>query len=708
MFTIEKCLTLDTNIKNLEALDNKYIALSTESGQARINSCKNHDNKLIIESEKLTPDVTAMSFSPNVELLAFATKSSIIVLDTRIGEILNEIPIKAKEINILTFDSSSNYLIVGTKYGRVFQYKYNNPSVLARLCSFPYDRTIPQPKNFTNFVSAIAFHGSKVACSGYGGAIFITDLHVNTHKEVITDSDIKTNCLCFINMNLLVSGKDNGDISITSLETQIESFNLTTEFNTIQNIIPIPNTNYIFVNSGQNSLSIIDIIEHKIINKNYASFDDIIINMVLLDHDTVVIALKNSDVIKLNLPKPETLDALVKKLPLYQVFKRTENSTIIQNYKNYQKLEKQYNNIYKMATKALMQNDKKLAISLLKNYVKLDSKQKEIKMLFKTFEYYDKFKLLTDSKRYYDAYELCRKFPILEQTEEFKEMDYTWKNAFLNAQKELLAGKINSAKKLINIYKNIPAKKEMCSFVFDYPNDFVLFLKALVKKDFETTDKITQKFSAFKNIPTYINLTKKIEGSIKLIENCIMKSNTKLARKHLEKLKNIPHIHDKVVELNLNCYSIEQLHSAYERDDLEACYKLLDTKKILHHIELGQKLEEQWAKIIAKCEEYALKGDVENVKKTLKDLINMESRKSKLGDLLRVAYHTRIKQSMNKNNKDKAEQIIHSYLEIFGIDQEIEDIVELFNQKFSTNLYLDDKKYKRGFRDNWRISIKDI
>ena len=708
MYTIERCLTLDANIKNLEALDNKYIALSTELGQARINSCKNYDNTLIIESPELTSDVVAMSFSPNVELLAFAVKSNIIVLDTKIGKILNKIPINAQEIDILSFDSSSTYLIVGTKQGRVFQYRYNNSSVLSRLCSFPYDKQTSQPKNFTNFVSAITFHGSKMACSGYGGAVFIMDLHINTHREVITNSTTKTNSLCFMDIDTLICGKDNGDIEIVYLNAKITSRKLESDFKTIKNIIPIPNTNYIFINSYENFLSIIDIKECKVINKKYASFEDTIINMVLLDNDTVVIALKNSNIIKLNLPKPQTLDELIHKLPLYQVFIKTQNATIIQNYKNYQKIEKQYDNIFKMATKSLMQNDRKLAISLLKNYLKVTSKKDKIQMLFKTFEYYDKFKLLVTTRRYLDAYELCHRFPILEQTDEYKEMDLLWKNCFLNAQKELLAGNLPKAKQIINIYKNIPAKREMCSFIFKYPEEFVHFLKALIKKDFITTDKITEKFHAFEHIPTYINLTKKIEGTIKLVENCIIKSNTKLARKHLQKLNNIPHIDQRVKELSLHCYHIEQLYSAYEIKDLESCYKLLDTKKILHHIELGKKLEQEWAKIISKCEEYALNGDVKGIKDTLQELILMENRKSKLGDLLRVAYHTKIINFIANNETDKAQDIIISYLNIFGIDHEIENITDSFNKKFSQDINLNNPKYKRGFRDNWRISIDDI
>ncbi|MEA1956010.1 MAG: hypothetical protein U9N02_05910 [Campylobacterota bacterium] len=708
MHTIEKCLTLDSNILKLEALENKYIALSTQDGQARINSCKNYENKLIIESEKLTSDVVTMSFSPNVELLAFAVKSNIYVLDTRIGEILNTIEISAKEINLLTFDSTSQYLIVGTKYGRVFQYKYDNPSVLSRLCSFPYDRTITQEKNFTNFVSAVTFYGSKVACSGYGGAIFVTDLHVNTHKEVITFSDIRTNTLCFVNMETLISGKDNGDIDVIYLKSTIEHKHIETNFKTIKHIIPILNTNYIFVSSEQNSLAIVDLKEHRVINEAYAIFDDIIINMVLLDSDTIIIALNNSDIFKLNLPTVATVEKLIKDEALYEVLRRTQTATIAKNYKCYQKIENQYNNIYKMATKALINNNKKLAINLLKKYSLLESKQKDINILFETFKYYEKFKLCVDSKNYRKAYEISYRFPILEHTDEYKNMNNIWKNSFLNAQKELLAGNLNNAKKILNIYRNIPAKKEMCSFIFTYPNDFVLFLKALIKKDFETTDRITRKFSSFKHIPTYVNLTKKIEGSLKLIENCIMKSNTTLARKHLEKLKRIPHIKHKVRELNLDCYNIEQLQIAYKKDDIKSCYQLLDTKKILHHIKLGKSLEEKWGITITNCEKYALLGDVENVKQTLKELINIESRKSKLGDLLRVAYHTKIKQFINEEKSENAKETIFSYLHIFGIDHEIEEIVSIYELNFSIDIILDDKKYKRGFRDNWRISIEDI
>ena len=57
-----------------------------------------------------------------------------------------------------------------------------------------------------------------------------------------------------------------------------------------------------------------------------------------------------------------------------------------------------------------------------------------------------------------------------------------------------------------------------------------------------------------------------------------------------------------VKELNLNCYYIEQLEKAYKINDSENCYKLLDTKKILHHIALGKELEKKWGELEIRAE----------------------------------------------------------------------------------------------------------
>ncbi len=707
MHTVEKCFGLDSNIINLEVLDNKYVAISTESGEVRINSCDNYDNKLIITSKNLTSDVTAMSFSPNVALLAFAVKNTIYVIDTRFDETINEIKMDANEVDMLKFDPTSEYLIVGTKFGRVYQYKSNNSSVLSRLCSFPYDRS-NLPKNFINYVSAITFNELKIACSGYGGAIFIMDLHINTYRDVITHSQARTDALCFIDREVLIAGNSDGEILVISMKGCIEYEAVQTPFKNIKHIIHIPNTTYVFITLEENYLAIVDYESKKVVNECYAKFHDTIVNISLLDDKNVVIALRNSEILKLNLPTPEQLDEIITRYPLAKILKITQNSTIVQNYKNYKKLEKDYEEIYKKATKALIDDDKRSAILLLRDFKDIKSKQKGIRDLLISFENYNKLKVYIRDRRYIDAYNLCEKYTMLMETDEYKNMENRWQKSFLSAQRELIVGHFDNARKLLILYKDIPSKAQMCSFIFKHYIDFLTFLKALDKKDFKTIDKISHKHEEFKKLPVYINLKNKIDGSIKLVENCLLKSNVTLAKKHLDKLRNIPHIHNYFRELELKSYNIIQLQEAYERKDLKACYRLIDTKKFLHHIALGRALERHWAKVVEKCEEHALEGRVEKVKETLGDLINIESRKSKLGDLLRVGYHTRIKKYIQTNNTTFAVHVIETYLNIFGIDHEIEDIIKMFEEAFCEKIPYEDHGYKRGHRDNWRISINDI
>jgi hypothetical protein len=707
MHTVETCFSLDSDIINLEVLENRYVAISTQSGEVRLNSCENYDNQLIIESDKLTSDVVAASFSPNVTLLAFAIDHSIYVIDTRFNETVNEIHIKAEDVSILTFDPSSEYLIVGTKYGRVFEYKFNNSSVLARLCSFPYDRQ-NLPKFFNNYVSAVAFHESKIACTGYGGAIFVMDLHVNTYRDIITHSKSRTNSLCFIGSEILLAGNTSGEILVISMQEDVKYEIIQTPFEDIRHIVEIPNTNFAFITSNEKYLAIIDYKNKEVINDSYARFHSKVVNISLLDEKTVVVALEDSDILKLNIPTTEQLDEIISLYPLPKIFKITHNATIVKNYKKYQVLEKKYEKIYNMATKALIQGDNKLAVKLLRDYADVESKKAGVHELFNTFKHYKKFRLLVSERRFLEAYRMVDKFPILKQTDHYKKMEHNWNEKFLQAQNELLAGKVKNAQKLLMLYKDAPSKKELCSFVFQHYKEFYAFLKALVKKDYITLDKIIEKHQSFKDIPAYKNLKTKIDGTIKLVENCVSKSNVALAKRHIQRLNDIPHIAKRVEELEERCEYISNLQDAYEKKDFSACYKLLDTKKYLQYIALGKALNKHWAKIVAKCEEYALQGSVEEIKKELGELINMNSRKGKLGDLFRVAYHTKIKKYIETSNAMFAQHSTESYLNIFGIDHEIIDIIKSFEKKFSKEIPYIDQGYKRGDREGWVISINDI
>jgi ABC-type multidrug transport system ATPase subunit len=119
-------------------------------------------------------------------------------------------------------------------------------------------------------------------------------------------------------------------------------------------------------------------------------------------------------------------------------------------------------------------------------------------------------------------------------------------------------------------------------------------------------------------------------------------------------------------------------------------------------VELGELLENHWSKLMQKCEEYALAGNIKEIKKTLGELIGLYSRRNKIGDLLRVSFHVRIKTLSGKKDFKAAEAIIYSYIDIFGIDSEISEIMKKFEKSTKQKLAISEAQFERPRRDKWR------
>ncbi len=703
MHNIDKFLTLKSPIINLQILQNGLVAVSTKQNGAEIFSYNDKFLKPILKLESLAPTVESACFSQNGNFFAFEAKFKIFIFDIHAKKIITKIPLDEHDVDMISFDTSSKHLIVGTTGGRVFQYRYNSPLVLDRLCSFPYERPTIQPKIVKGFVTAMAFYGSLFACSGYGGAVFVIDLQLNTQRQVITHTRVTIEALCFVDKQTLIIGNNDGVIDIINLKDTKISTKIQTPFSKISKIILMPNTNYIMVSSNANYIVIIDIDAKKIINDNYVEFDDKITNIEVLNTHALLIVLKNSSVYKLKLPTLLKLDSLIINNSIHQVFRLIEKEPIVLDDSAAKKLEDEYNKIYTKAIHALINNNKKSAINILRVFKDIPSKQKDIKLLFEGFENYQKFKLNVEKERYFIAYEMCESYPVLKQTDPYSEMEDEWNKDFLNAQKQLFLGNNDGAKNILHKYKDIKSKKNKVSFLFKYYDDLLVFIKAIHCKDSKTICEISQKHSIFKEIPAFINLEQKIKGSLKLVKNCINKSNTKLARNLLGKLHDIPHIAHNINELYLKCHYIERLEESYKNNDLLSCYRMLDSQSFLNNSQLGKTLEKQWAELINRCEVYALKGDIKDIELALGELINLQSRKEKIGDLLRVSFHSRINHLIEKNLQKVSKTIISSYLDIFGKDTEIDEIIKKYESVFNMKIELD-KEYEKKSRDSWKDS----
>jgi len=705
MLKIYECQSAKSDITELKVLNGSLVAYSTKLHGIKIFDFDECEIRKSIANTYLDSAMNACSFSPNSELFAFVNNQVIYVIDILSKEVVCTIEVNDENIEIISFDLSSNYIIAGSKHGRVLQYKMNQSSLLSRLCSFPYDRSLIDSKNkeSKNFVSAFAFYKNKFACSGYGGAIFVVDLYTQTNKSVITHNKARIDALCFMDENTLVCGKNDGKIDVFSL-TDVSSYkSVVTPLSNIKQIIIMPNPNYIMVSGISNIITIIDIKNLKIVHSKYIEFDTQINKIDIVNSDSLAVALENNKILHVELPGIATLKSLILNNSFAKAFELIEKEPMLQGSNEHKMLEEKFERSYEDATKALINQNSALAMQILDIYKDVKSKQTKIKDLFYAFKNYLRFQALFLEKKYALAYALCSKFEPLKKTVQYKKMEQIFKLVFVNAQRHVMQNNIAGARALLSEYSTIMSKKPLIKLLLTQNKEFVELLKAIQKRDFQTLNKLVSKNELFKQIPNYIALNTQIEDTLEEIEANIKSGEINKAKELLLTLDKIEHIAQKVEELHKKYKYVSILQKAYEESDFKSCYELLDMHKYLKSVELGVLLENHWSKLMQKCEEYALDGNIRDIKKTLGELISLHARSNKIGDLLRVSFHRRIGILMSRKDFKGAEAIIYTYVDVFGIDSEISNIMKNY-EKISTRKLALTQIEQRPSRDSWRHS----
>ena len=699
---VMECQSSRSEITELKVLDDNLVAFSSKIHGINIFSSVDCSTKLKINRvhEQLNSSTAATTFSPNAQFLAFAVKRQIYIFHMASRTLIKTIHVDGENIEALSFDAESKYIIAGTASGRILQYRYDGSSLLARLCSFESQKT---PKGGKSFISSLSFYKDRLACGSNEGEICIVDLHSRANKISITNSKVRITSLCFVDEKTLISANSDGKIYINYLDNRHEPKQIDSGFTTISSITLMSNPNYIMINGNTNYVSIYDIKRLKVAHNKYIEFKDKVDKVVLAPNNTLIVSLKNMHIYRAELPSIDELKSLIVHNSLDEAFNMCERDFMMKDTKEYKQLQDRYNKIYNEAVQALINQQRKLAIQQTEMFMNVPSKRDEIKLLFKAFEHYPKLQTLYLEKKYPVAYALCAQYPALQQTFQYKKMEEVWKDAFKNAQRHIILGNNDLAKTSLSEFATIVSKQPLIKLVLNHNKHFIAFLKAMEAKNFQKVSEIAKRYEDFTKIPTYKNIETEIQNTLLEIEKHIKKCDIATARNSISKFEGVPELVSEVTRLTQECDNIEKLQSAYKENNFALCYEILDAHHNLSFTETGILLENHWSKIVQKSEEFALKGNIKEIKATLGELIHVETRREKIGDLLRVSFHTRTKALMAKKSFKNAENIIYSYIDIFGLDNEISTIMKYYEAKSKLKLAI--TQNSRQERDGWINSV---
>jgi WD40 repeat protein len=697
----EEILRVRGDIIAIEALSDDEVIFAQR--HKTIKSFSLLTSKLISNNsvEHLGGQTTAICFHKTLELVAIANGKTIYIVNTKTKIVLQTIISYSGDITLLHFVQNSPYLITGTKNGRVVQYRYDGKSSLSRLCSFPFNNPIGKKVIGKNYVGAIDSNEKYVACSGYGGAITLIKLHSLTHKQTIQSARVRVNVLKLLDDDLLLSASIDENIYFHDLKKYKSTKTITSPIGAIKKIIPIKSTSFAILVGSGNSIALLDSDTQKIVNSQFVKFDHELVSLLVTGDDTLIALLQNNTIQKVKLPGETKLDQLIGTNKLQEAYQLIQSNPLLQSSSKYDDLEELYNKLYKNGFNAFIAGNKKEAMKILEPFKNLKNKKDEISLLLNSFDQFKKFHTLVVEKKYHIAYSYCEKYPALEHTHPFTRIEEEFDRSFTFALKQIKIGREDLAKEALLLYKTVKSKKEIVQLLLKNSKEFLIFIQSLKKNNYKNIAILINKDENYKKLPQYIAFEQNLQKTLKAIENDIYNAQIDQAIKKIKTIQYLPNINERLKELYELANYTKLFLEAYKANDFNSCYEIIDKSKEIERLKLAILLEQHWSKLINRCENLAFKGDLKGIKEVLGGFITLKSRRSKIGDLIRLSFHTKVKLLFAKRAYGKAESIIYSYLDIFGLDTEIKALMRTYEKLSNSKLALTNAEELYKDRDGW-------
>ena len=705
MPTLMECLHEQSAVIVLKKLKNEQIGLVTQTAALFLvdpDTCALNGR---FQLPDFKPTSRNCAFSPDGRYFAFAQyePNAIRIIDLRTKEVVRSYATQEHPVELLTFDPRSSYLVAGTKTGRVFVWRTESTNLIARLSSFPeYDGT--QFKIENTFVSASAFKGTLIATSGYGGSIVVTNLQTQANTQRLKPGKVRIDALCFLDESRLLCGNIDGVVSLIHLDKKRPIQRTSTTLGPIIHLFILPNHHYALAASRYNHIALINLDTMRVTDNTFITVDSPIRSLSMADANTLFVGMEEGSLQRVSLAPLETFDYLMQNVSYDEAYALSEQEPLLQQRSSYKQLETIFSQAYENALQKLCLNQTADAREILSPFMTVPSKEKRIYALFEAFEYYPRMLELIKKERYTLIYSLIMRFPILQETPAYNTVEEQWNTLFNQAQRLVLTGQKEEAKKLLYPFNTVVSKSSFIRLLLDHPEAFTEFSKALGDKDFPKIKELSKSHPVLQQTPTYRALVTDPETLTDEIIHALKRKAFEKADILYTLLCELVHSSEnKALESFID--KSKKLNALYEKKKLMASYEFVDTHPELSILPLTAKLEAQWMRMIKECESAALVGNVASIKKVLGPLILLKTRSERIGNLLRVAYQMQIKLFLSKDLFDRAEEGILNYIHFFGMDVEMRQILKLLAKR-GQQITLTQEQQEHRHRALWLVEAK--
>lgn len=693
----------DAPILLIQPLKHPLIGVITADNQIHLYNTQTGEKEKLIRLNVPEEKALFYAFNPDRMELLFGSENSnkLHLISLKTKKIINRFELDQQSPTAIAFAPDGRHFICGTDQGRVLLWCRDANTLIARLHSFPeYTSLYTKPK--INFISAVTFHESELATTGYGGGIVITDYATQSQTKWLHTGNLKKTALLFYK-NSLIAGNQDGTLLKIDRNGKHPNQRLITPLGAITRLLRIGPEPYVLAASERNTVALIDAESMRMIHETYITLDHPLTSMCSVK-DQLYVATTEGVLASFDLEPLDHLTALINAKEYGEAYRYCEQEPLLLESQPYQTLEKIFLQMKTKAVEALEKGDTAAAKTILQPFN--PAKSKETAAIMTSFSQMERLEYLFIQQKFSPFYGLIEQYPLLKLTQRYQQIEKLWSAQFIKAQKLMLIGRAKEAQTELIPFATVNAKRPFIQLLLHHLDVFKLYSKAVHERNFARLSQLTGKHPVLRQLPSYIQLIEEAGELSSAIIDALQSARFDEANLLLDELSSITKYESDYRRLKHFTSSASLLHRAITKLQWRSAYQLLDSMPELAILDWAQEIETKWHQIIQRCETHAIRADIPSIKQELGNLITLPNRHQRIGDIFRTAYQIQLKK-MIQNTPEKFSAAVEHYCEFFGMDTELQQLIKTASRQ-KVHPLPDPLKLQPKKRDEWLSYIGQL
>lgn len=636
----------------------------------------------IVHEQKLFNSVD-ISKKGDLTLIALPKKEKAALFINSEKKLKAQIGFHRGEVESVAISDDEHFCATGGTDGRTFIYHANTSTVML---------TLPP---HIDYVTAIAFspRNTFVATGSFDRVIHVKNIALMSdafnligHSEVIKK-------LIFLSNELLVSADKSGQLIIWDISKKKIKKRMPKMLEEILDIALSEDKKFLFVSTVFGNIGVYNLETYEQVTGTFLKIGQPINALTVSDSEKRLFYATIDGYV-------HTYSLLVGEEVLVDSFEHNhfkaaysavDNNPLLKFSEHYKRLEAFWEESVEKAKLELTHNNREGAKLRLEPFAQVPHKRTIIKHLLEDFVEFRKFVQFIKEQKYALAYSLAAKYPIYQNTPEYKKLEAIWESQFSKAKKTILQnGGEEKAREYLSLFRGVSHKARLITDLFNQRKAYMLFRKKLAQKDFIAVFQLTKSFAFLKELKEYTDLMKWADSIYIKINHHYHKHEFIEAIKLAHAIKDFPDFKEEVasfIEHSEVYLEFEQLIKAKNYDQM---YALLERHPFLSDLPILNTIDERWHEIEHELELPIRKGDMKRVLELCQDYWKITFKRRQIIMFIVSTYLRQIEYGIKKGlEQDQIIQAMHTLYGLVGDNELLEIMANDYSVKVDTVVNFD-------------------